>query len=218
MQCPVCGSGFRKFLPYGRVSRANALCPSCLSLERHRLLWLYLQRETDFFEEPKKMLHIAPEHCFIDRFKSLKHLDYITADLESPLAEVKMDIHDIPFEENTFDLIFCNHVLEHVEDDIQAMREMFRVLKPNGWAILQIPIFHPQPEETQEDRSITDPNEREQVYGQSDHVRLYGKDYPNRIESAGFKPIQEKFAMKLPENEVQTYAVSADEIIYRAQK
>src|SRR6476659_8287551 len=110
VECPVCLSHFRKFLPYGRIPRANALCPNCLALERHRLMYLYLQKRTNFFHDPLKVLHVAPEHCFIDRFEAMKNLDYVTADIESPLAKVKMDIHAIPFANNTFDVAFCNHV------------------------------------------------------------------------------------------------------------
>lgn len=218
VQCPVCDSTFRKFLPYGRQSRENALCPSCLALERHRLIWLYLRDRTDFFTEERKMLHIAPELCFIDRFEKLDNLDYITGDIESPLAKVKMDIHEIPFEENTFDVIFCNHVLEHVDSDIKAMQEMRRVLKPGGWAILQVPFFYPLKDETFEDKSITSPTEREKVFGQDDHVRMYGKDYAKRLASAGFKVVEEKMVMELPKEEVERYALPQDEIIYRVEK
>src|SRR5690606_37351978 len=105
-----------------------------------RLMWLYLKEKTNFFTDRLKVLHIAPEHCFIDRFEKMKNLDYITADIESPLAKVKMDIHDIPFEENTFDVVFCNHVMEHVDSDLRAMQEIYRVMKPGGWAIIQSPI------------------------------------------------------------------------------
>ena len=216
--CTVCGKSFRKFLPYGRKGRPNALCPHCLALERHRLLWLYLQQKTDFFNKELKMLHIAPELCYMDRFEKLPTLDYITADIESPLAKVKMDIHDIPFAENSFDVIFCNHVLEHVKDDLLAMREMYRVLKPGGWAILQIPFFPPIPDQTFEDITVTDPKEREKIFGQDDHVRLYGKDYPERIKRSGFEVKEEDFTKELSPNEVEKGALPKGEIIYVAIK
>jgi len=218
VECPVCGSKFKRFMPYGRQARANALCPSCLALERHRLLWLYLKRDTDFFTAERKMLHIAPELCFIPRFKKMENLEYVTADLESPLAEVKMDIHEMPFEDDSFDVIFCNHVLEHVNDDIVAMKEMKRVLRPGGWAILQIPIFEPLIDETIEDPTISDPKERERLFGQDDHVRMYGKDYPKRIESAGFRVDENDFVLRLDKEEVEKYALPKEEIIYRAIK
>ena len=214
----MCHSHFRKFLPYGRVSRDNALCPNCLSLERHRLIWLYLERETDFFTAPRKMLHVAPELCYIKRFEELKNLDYVTADIESPLAKVKMDIHEIPFEENTFDVVFCNHVLEHVNDDKKAVKEINRVLKPGGWAILQVPFFPPLKKETFEDSSVTSPAEREKLFGQDDHVRMYGEDYADRLRSTGIEIVEEDFVLKLSEDEVKRYALPANEIIYKAVK
>lgn len=219
VECPVCESHFRKFLPYGRItSRNNALCPKCLALERHRLIWLYLKRKTDFFTKEAKMLHIAPELCFMDRFEALENLEYITADIESPLAKVKMDIHEIPFEDNSVDIIFCNHVLEHVDDDMKALSEMRRVLKPGGWAILQVPFFYPLPETTYEDNSIVDPKEREKAFGQDDHVRMYGEDYGKRLASSGFNVNEEHFIEELSNQEKQRFALPSNEIIYQVIK
>jgi SAM-dependent methyltransferase len=217
--CPINNKGYRKFLPYGRVNpRPNALCPDTLSLERHRLIWLYLQNKTNFFSAKLKMLHVAPEQCFMEHFEDLHGDNYITADIESPLAKVKMDIHDIPFPENTFDVTFCNHVMEHVNDDLKAMRELHRVLKPGGWGIIQVPFFPPIPEETFEDNSITDSKERERVFGQDDHVRLYGHDYPERLRMAGFTVKEEDYIHEMPQEWIQKYALPKDEIIYVVQK
>lgn len=219
VECPVCGAHYRKFLPYGRrPPRENALCPNCLSLERHRLLWLYLKEKTVFFNEDLKFLHIAPELCFIHRFEKMDNLDYTTADLESPLAKVKMDIHQIPFGKDTFDVIMCNHVLEHVEDDIHAMKEIFRVLKKGGWAIMQVPFMGKNLEWTYEDPSIRKPSEREKIYGQRDHVRIYGKDYPDRLRTAGFAVREDRFVMTLDKKDIQRYALPENEIIYLAEK
>jgi SAM-dependent methyltransferase len=219
VQCPVCQTGYRKFLPYGRINpRENALCPNCLSLERHRLIWLYLQEKTDFFQTKKDVLHIAPEACYIKRFEKLHGEKYITADIESPLAKVKMDIHAIPFDENTFDVVLCNHVLEHVRDDLQAMGEIKRVLKPGGFAILQIPFFNPIPEKTFEDNSITDPREREKIFGQNDHVRKYGKDYPQRISQSGLTVIEDTYIDTFPEERRKKYGLATGEIIYKGTK
>ncbi|WP_420388033.1 methyltransferase domain-containing protein [Roseivirga sp.] len=218
VECPICEISYRKFLPYGRLNpRPNALCPDSLSLERHRLMWLYLKDKTNFFTEPHKLLHIAPELCFIKKFKSMENLDYTTADLESPLADVKMDVHEIPFEDETFDVVFCNHVMEHVDNDIKAMSEIHRVLKPGGWAIIQSPQDYSR-EETLEDPSITDPKERERVYWQSDHVRLFGMDYGKRLEKAGFTVTEDRYVMELPEATVKRYALPANEIIYFCAK
>lgn len=218
VECPVCGSHFRKFLPYGRKSRENALCPNCLALERHRLMWLFLQKRTDFFKDELKVLHIAPELCFIDRFEQLPNIHYTTADLESPLAKVKMDIHKMPFDDGSFDVIFCNHVMEHVEDDYVAMSEVNRVLKSGGWAIMQIPIFHPIPDVTIEDPSITDPKERERLFGQDDHVRLYGKDYPDRLRKAGFEVELQDLLGELGEDVFKLHALPKDDPIYLCTK
>jgi SAM-dependent methyltransferase len=217
--CPVCETGFRTFLPYGRINaRPNALCPNCLSLERHRLIWLYLSEKSDFFKRKHHVLHIAPEACYIKRFEKIHGDLYITADIESPLAKVKMDIHQIPFPDNTFEVILCNHVLEHVRDDIQAMREMHRVLKPGGFAILQVPFFNPVPDTTFEDNSITDPRQREKIFGQDDHVRKYGRDYSRRIEQAGLKAIEDGFANKVPEDVRKKYGIVREEVIYKGVK
>jgi SAM-dependent methyltransferase len=153
---PIDGKSFRIFLPYGYgKQRENALSPSTLSLERHRLLWLYLKNETDFFTADKKVLHFAPEQCFLKQFKTLKNLDYTTTDLNSPLADVKADICNLPFSDNEFDVILCNHVLEHIPDDTKAIQELYRVLKPGGMGIFQIPQDLSR-ETTFEDDSITD--------------------------------------------------------------
>ncbi|NQT76395.1 MAG: class I SAM-dependent methyltransferase [Bacteroidetes bacterium] len=206
-KCPVCGKKFRKFLPYGRIiKRDNALCPSCLSLERHRLMWLFLKNKTDFFSAKLKVLHVAPEYCFIKRFKALENLDYTTADLESPLADVKMDILEIPFEDDAFDVIICNHTLEHVENDLIAMKEFFRVMKPGGWGILNVPI-NEEREQTYEDHSITNPKEREKHFGQRDHVREYGLDYTDRLSEAGFTPETCDIIADLTAEEVERFAL-----------
>lgn len=186
VECPVCGSKFRKFLPYGNIGAVNRLCPKCLSLERHRLMWLYLRDKTEFFTKNLKVLHIAPEQSFHKRFRKLTNLDYTTADLVSPLADLHFDIMNIPLNDNSFDVVICNHVLEHVPNDIDAMKEIYRILKPGGWAILQVPI-NPEFEITYEDSSITKPKEREKAFGQYDHVRWHGRDYQTRLETAGFK-------------------------------
>lgn len=181
-------------------------------------MYLYLQERTNFFTDKLKVLHVAPEACFIDRFEQLTTIDYITGDIESPLAKVKMDIHNIPFEDNTFDVVFCNHVMEHVQDDIKAMAELHRVLKPGGWGILQIPLFHPLPEVTDEDTSISDPKERERRFGQSDHLRLYGKDYPERLKRGGFVVLADDFVGSIDQKLAEKYALPADEPIFLVRK
>lgn len=214
--CNVCTHQYRKFLPYGRKARENALCPNCLALERHRLMWMFLEQKTNFFSAKLKVLHIAPELCFIDRMEAMGNLDYVTADLESPLAKVKMDVLDMPFENESFDVVFCNHVLEHVEDDIQACKEINRVLKPDGWGIIQSPVY--EMPETLEDKSITDPAERERLFGQRDHVRKYGQDYAKRLSGSGLMVTENLFVKELDRETILRYALPEKEIIYYCQK
>ena len=217
VHCPVCEKNFKKFLPYGRVARENALCPNCLSLERHRLIWLYLKRETLFFNAEAKMLHIAPEHCFISRFEAIDTMEYVTGDIESPLAKVKMDIHEIPFDDNEFDIVFCNHVMEHVRDDQLAMSEIHRVLKSGGWGILQITLFRPLPDKTLEDPSVVDSREREKLFGQDDHVRKYGLDYIDRLEKAGFE-VETEFLDRLSPLDKVKHALDVNDILFVVNK
>ena len=219
-ECPVCEGHFRKFLPYGYEGyseRENVLCPKCLTLERHRVLWLYLKEETDFFSKPRKMLHIAPDQPFLGRFRKMKHLDLTTADLFSPLADVKCDIQDMPFEDNTFDVIFCNHVLEHVDDDKKAMSELHRVMKPGGFGIFQVPIDYNRAT-TFEDSSITSEEDRVKHYWQKDHVRLFGLDYPSKLESVGFKPQRIDVANDVGAELKDRYRLGDYDKVYRVDK
>lgn len=210
---PIDGKSFRSFLPYGyQNQRENVLAPSTLSLERHRLLWLYLQNETEFFTKELKLLHFAPEQAFYKRFKKLDNIDYTTTDLNSPLADIKADICNLPLEDNTFDVILCNHVLEHIPDHQKAMRELFRVLKPGGWGIVQIPQDLTR-EHSFEDDSITDPKERSKVFGQYDHLRVYGLDYPNYLEKAGFEVAMVDYTKQFSEEELDRYRLAKGELI-----
>lgn len=210
---PIDGSTFRKFLPYGyQNQRPNVLSPSTLSLERHRLLWLFLEKETDFFTIPHKLLHFAPEQAFYKRFKSLKNINYTTTDLNSPLADVKADITHLPFEDNSFDTILCNHVLEHIPDDTKAMQEIYRILKKGGWAVLQIPQDLER-KQTFEDDSITDPKERTKIFGQYDHVRVYGWDYFEKLKSIGFEVSATEYTNQFSPKELDYYRLASREVI-----
>lgn len=182
--CPVCGKSSRRFKSYGTIPRDDAQCIHCHALERHRLLWLFIKNKTNLFDgEQKKMLHVAPELCLEKRFKENLGDNYLTADLFNPRAMVKMDITNIQYSDQSFDVIYCNHVLEHVLDDRRAIREFYRVLKNNGWAILLVPITC---EKTFEDPSIVDPKKRLEIFGHESHVRRYGPDYIERLRDAGF--------------------------------
>lgn len=233
---PIDSKSFKMFLPYGYgTQRNNVLSPSTLSLERHRLLWLYLNKETDFFKfelvsdssftntkriklrdaetnSALKVLHFAPEQAFYKLFRNQKNLDYTTTDLFSPLADVKADICNLPFEDNQYDVILCNHVLEHIPDDTKAMQELYRVLKPGGMAILQIPQDLSRAT-TFADDTITDQKERAKIFGQYDHVRIYGRDYFDKLRSIGFKVIEEEYTAKIAPELVEKYCLAKGEII-----
>ena len=209
---PIDGSSYRKFLPYGYQNlRQNALCPGTLSLERHRLLWLYLDLKTNFLTDAIRVLHVAPEQVFYKKFKFFSHWDYTTTDLHSPLADVKADICALPFEDNTYDFILCNHVLEHIPNDLKAMEELYRVLKPGGTAILQVPLEEDR-ENTFEDDSITDQQERTRIFGQYDHVRIYGQDYYKRLQEVGFEAIPMDFIKEITEDDIQHFALPSERI------
>ena len=210
---PIDGKSFRKLLSYGyNKLRKNALSPSTLSLERHRLLWLYLKNETVLFEKKIKLLHFAPEQAFYKRFKKLRNIQYDTIDINSPLAKIKADICDLPIKENTYDFILCNHVLEHVLDDNKAMSELYRVLKKGGTGIFQVPIDMKR-EKTFQDDSITDKLERNKIFGQYDHVRVYGKDYFKKLEDTGFKVQQIDYSKKFSDKEILKFSIIRGEII-----
>ncbi|MCB9426064.1 MAG: methyltransferase domain-containing protein [Flavobacteriales bacterium] len=210
---PIDGKSFKSMLPYGYgKQRDNVLSPSTLSLERHRLLWLYLKNETEFFIKPLKLLHFAPEQSFYKRFKTQSNLDYVTTDLLSPLADVKADICNLPFEDGSFDVILCNHVLEHIPDDTKAMQELYRILKPGGWGIFQIPQDVSR-DVTFEDDTITDPKERAAIFGQYDHVRVYGRDYFDKLRSIGFEVEAVDYTKTLGKELVSKYCLASGELI-----
>ena len=210
---PIDGKSYRKFLPYGYgKQRENALSPGTLSLERHRQMWLYLQNETDFFTKNYIVLHIAPEQEFLRKFKKMKNLEYTSADLFSPIVDVKADILDLPFEDESFDVIFCNHVLEHIIDNKKAMSELYRVMKKGGWGILQVPMKNSL-EKTYEDFTITDPKERQKHFGQYDHVRWYGMDYFERLISVGFSVDINFYSQKFSEQEQKRFGLNVNEIL-----
>ena len=217
-QCPLCGCQRRRFLPYGYVtSRENALCPNCLSLERHRLLWLWLVRESDIGRGAMalpKMLHIAPEVALMRKFKKMYASTpdrYITADLESPLADMHFDVQQIPLEAESFDAVICNHIMEHVEDDGKALRELYRIMRRGGWGVILSPV-ELEREHTFEDDTITDPAERTRIFGQYDHRRIYGRDYAARLREAGFEVYDIDYKNELSKAEQELYALPADHL------
>lgn len=222
-ECPLCGCRRRKFLPYGYVTqRENALCPNCLALERHRTLWLWLLRESDIGRGAvalPRLLHVAPEVALMRKFSRIyakQPADYVTADLESPLADLHFDIQHIPLEDESFDVVICNHIMEHVEDDRLAMREILRIMRKGGWGVILSPVDL-QREKTFEDDTITDEAERTRIFGQYDHRRIYGRDYAERLREAGFEVYECDYANLIPAKEKQLYALT-DEPLYIVRK
>ena len=230
-ECPFCNGNYSKFLPTGSNRpivvekkiigaglRENALCPRCFSNDRERLVYLYMNKyKESIFNETISILHIAAEKNLSKKLKSFSNINHLSADLYSPLADIKMDITDIKQDDNIYDVIICNHVLEHIPDDIKAMKELYRVLKKGGFAILQVPISYVI-KETFEDFSVTTPQEREKIFGQIDHVRIYGSDYTTRLESSGFDVNAINSTDAFNSEEMQKYGLSEDEKIYVCYK
>jgi SAM-dependent methyltransferase len=213
VECPICGSTYSQFLPF---NRPNALCYTCKSLERHRLVYLYLKNKTDFFEGPKKVLHFAPEKCLHDVIRQYSNIDYQTADLMTTYIDAigvmpdhVMSVTNIKFPDNTFDVVICNHVFELVPDDALGMREIYRVLKPNGYAIIQGAVNNHLPK-TIETQDLS-PEERKRIAGAHQHVRRYGLDYRHRLATAGFRVEVSDYVKEL---DYKRYGLMADEEVY----
>lgn len=217
-ECPVCGTVVESFLPSG-LQRVvpDRMCPTCTSLERHRAVWLYFQQRTNLFTEPLRMLDVAPDRAFGPRFAELPNVCYLSADLASPKAMIRLDLTDAPHPDASFDVIYVSHVLEHIPDDRRAMREIYRILRPGGWAVLLVPMFGAT---TREDPTVVDPAERERLFGQDNHVRMYGHDgeYERRLGEAGFDVTADHFVADLDPALVRRYRLQADELIHLCSK
>jgi SAM-dependent methyltransferase len=183
VHCPCCGGSFARFIPHR--GRPYAKCPRCGSLERHRLLIGFLQQHTDLFVAEHSVLHVAPEYALQRRLRRLGNLAYRSADLDSPLAMDRVDLLEMPYGDESFDVVICNHVLEHVADDRRALREIGRVLSADGYAIVMSPIDAALAS-TLEDPQVRSPAERHRIFGQSDHLRRYGRDFARRVADEGF--------------------------------
>lgn len=236
--CPYCKHSFRKMLSDGEALevnskyqiigsgyRDNCTCPRCFAKDRDRLIHLYLEKKTDVFISPHHILHIAPEEWLKKLFLSLPNIEYVSGvkgvknmGFYYDPKTLELDLTDIKMSDESFDTIICSHVLEHIPDDKKAMSEIYRVLKPGGWAILQVP-HSPILEDTFEDANIIFPKERVKSFGQFDHVRIYGKDYKNRLEKAGFhveifNPNNEEWGKSY----VEKYALNQKENLFIAHK
>ncbi len=236
--CPYCKHNFKKMLTDGEKLeviqkyqiigsgyRKNCTCPRCYAKDRDRLIHLYLEKKTSVFSKPHRVLHIAPEAWLKELFQSLPNIHYTNGvkDAESmgyyyDRRTRDIDITDLEMKDDFYDIIVCNHVLEHIPNDIKAMKEIYRVLKPGGWAILQVP-YSPVLDSTFEDENIVSKADRTKFFGQFDHVRIYGSDYVNRLEFVGFKV--ERFN---PKNEswgaayIKKYALNPQEDLFIAHK
>lgn len=210
--CPVCENVYKKFLT-GVGNKINSRCPGCGTAERHRLLWLYLRDKLDIQNGKLNLLDIAPDRAIQNKLKSLTNINYLSIDLDSPIAREKMDLTNLDFDNNKFDVIICYHVLEHIEDDRKAIAEIYRVLKPGGWAILQSPVDMNR-DETYEDLSITSPQDRLKHFGQEDHVRIYGRDYAERLKEQGFDVREDNYVLDFDDEKITLYGLEKEEIIY----
>lgn len=221
VQCNVCQSKFAKFMAYGAIKRPNAQCPNCKSLERHRMLWLFLN-EKGLLNKKTKLLHVSPEQVFFERFSKMPNIGYFPVDkfepgYKYPTGTQNIDITNLPYKDADFDAIICIHVLEHIPDDRKAMRELSRVLKPDGWAIILVPMDK-HLMKTFEDASVTSPSERLRLFGQSDHLRLYGLDYKERLETSGFLVEVEDIYDKIEDTQKMALALLPSEDIYLCRK
>jgi len=212
--CPICQSKLRRFLVLHR--QYHLFCPVCRSLQRYRSGWLFLEsKNVEINKSSGRFLHIAPEPAISSRLRCLPNLEYITADLNSPSAMVRIDICDIYFPNAIFDFIYCSHVLEHVSDDLKAMQELFRILKPGGKAIFIVPI---STETTFESSSITDPLERQKLFGQHDHQRVYGQDFIERLRNTGFQVSSVKTKSLVTPDQIKQMGLRAEDTIFFAEK
>ena len=229
-QCCFCGKHFGKFKPTGLKLdifkkceivgggyRETVVCPNCGSWDRERHIFLYLKNKTNVFNKQLRLLHVAPESQLKKFFLKCESLDYVTADLSKPDVMVKIDIMNIQFEENSFDVILCNHVLEHVDDDKKAMDELYRILKPEGFAILQVPISYAISKTYENPNAIT-PEQREKEFGQFDHVRLYGKDYGDSLTASGFTLEKWNFIKAMGKEEGKKFGLMENEDLFIVRK
>lgn len=229
-RCPFCGGSYRRFYPagfdfpvlkeqdiVGAGLRENVRCPGCSSSNRERLIYLYLANEKGSNDRTLSVLHVAPEPRLQRLLKGRPNITHVSVDIASPDADRKMDIRKLEFPDESFDIVLCNHVLEHVPEDDVAMKEILRVLRPGGFAILQVPISL-KLERTFEDPTVTDPKERERVFGQSDHIRIYARDYRDRLARAGFSVEVLDYAGKLGKEATMKYSLDPRESLYIATK
>jgi len=212
--CPCCDRNYSKFLNYGKIK--NILCPGCASLGRHRLLWLYLKNETNILNSEPKILHFAPEHFLQKKLKKINPTNYVSADIEHPLAMKHFDITKIPYKNNSFDFILCSHVLQEVKNDKLAMSEIHRVLNSNGTAIILCPV-NEKSKTTYENKKAKTPKQRSEEFGYYGAIRTYGKDFKQKLKNAGFKVKTIDYIKKFTKNQIKNFRLN-NEKIYLCKK
>jgi len=236
-ECPFCGNTFRKFLPGGenlsffkdRViigggRRTNMLCPQCHSTDRDRLIYCYLTSNQLLSKQNYTLLHIAPEFPLKKYFKNFTNIAYYCGDkFESGYdgfyydnETMSLDLTYLSFSDSSFDIIICNHVLEHISDESKALNEIYRVLKPDGWAILQVPIASGLMQTIEQPTDSS--KKREIIYGQHDHVRLYGLDYSSRLKAHGFKVVEWNSEKQYNPMQIKRFALNSAEKVYIVSK
>ena len=216
--CPCCGWRFRTFTKGGKSLRArhHGYCPRCNSKARHRRNWLFLEQKTNLFTEQLRLLHVSPQYSLSRRLIDMPTLDYVSVDIEDRAnISLKMDITATSFESSMFDAAICIHVLEHIQEDLLAMKELYRVLKPGGWAIISVPIRLHQ--KTYEDPSIITPEARERAFGEKGHMRFYGYDLKERLEACGFQ-VQLDLGTNIDDRIMKKYGLLNDENIFYCTK
>ena len=211
IRCPCCGHRARGFID--DYNRPNAKCPSCFSEERHRALRIFLDGWIPSLARPGRVLHQAPEVFLRPWLEAQTGLHYLTGDVADLRVSVRYDLEHIPLRASSLDGVIASHVLEHIDDDRAAMRELLRVLKPGGSAILLIPVDQSR-DQTYEDPTITTPSERQVAYWQSDHVRLYGSDFTDRLSGIGFEVRVERPSRTLPPRQVRRFGLEVDPSVY----
>lgn len=217
-ECPICSNKFNIYMPFGENPRKNALCPYCGSLERHRLAYLFFSLKTDIFKKNVKLLHFAPETIFANIFSKCVNIDYLPVDLVlKPHVKEQVDMQDIPYNDNSFDFVYTSHVLEHVPDDIKALKEIYRVLKSHSSAIIQVPI-NSRLSKTLEKEEYNTPELRTKYYGQFDHLRYYGTDFADRLSKCGFD-VEVYYMWDLVSKKViKKYGISKEDQIFECKK
>lgn len=229
--CPLCGAHLRRFLSdpgepsplfaevhvVGGGPIEQALCPRCRSFERERHVYLYLQRMSTVFTAPTRLLHVAPERRLEPLLRDARNVDYVSGDLTPGRAQRRLDVTAIDFPDGSFDVVLCNHVLEHIPDDARALSELFRVLRPDGWAMLQVPLVYGI--DTREDRAATDPVDMLRRFGQHDHIRIYGAgDYEGRLRAAGFDVTKESIGARFGAPVASRFGLLPDEVLFIARR